>query len=62
LSGLSAAEVGVVRQQIAERINPLVARAKSDTLQALADVEQGWRNAVRQIAERGGLTQVGNSQ
>jgi hypothetical protein len=54
LSGLSAAELNVVKHLIEERANPKIAEAKAETTEALSDVEAGWRAAVRQISERGG--------
>jgi hypothetical protein len=55
LSGLSAADLDVARQRIAMRTNPEIAKAKSETLKALADAERGCRNAARSIRECGGL-------
>jgi hypothetical protein len=60
LSGLSPAEIGVVKQQIEARTNPEVAAARDDALKALAHAEQGWRNAASQIRERGGLQSDSN--
>jgi hypothetical protein len=60
LSGLTAAELGVVKQVVETRVNPGVAAAKQATTKALSETEAGWRAAVRQISARGGLTQVGN--
>jgi hypothetical protein len=37
------------------RANPEVAEAKAATLKALQQTESGWRAAIRQISERGGL-------
>ena len=37
------------------RTNPEIAKAKSETLKALADAERGCRNAARSIRECGGL-------
>ena len=55
LSGLSPTELDVVKQRIEARSNPELAKSKAETTRALADAEAGWRNAVRQISERGGL-------
>ena len=60
LSGLTPAEVGIVKQRIEARTNPEIARAKKEALQALADVEKGWRNAARSIRECGGLKRDDN--
>jgi hypothetical protein len=62
LSGLTPAELGVARHLVEERANPEIAAAKEETTKALADAEQGWRAAVRQISARGGLPQSGNGQ
>jgi hypothetical protein len=56
LSGLSPAEVGIVKQRLEARANPDVAEAKAATLKALEQGESGWRAAIRHISERGGLT------
>lgn len=58
LSGLTTAELGVVRQWIEERANPGIAAAKASATRALADAEVGVRSAIRQISERGGLGKV----
>ena len=58
LSGLTPAELGVVRQRIEARANPEIAAAKQATTRALSEVEAGWRAAVRQISDRGGLGKV----
>jgi hypothetical protein len=55
LSGLSPAELGVVRQRIEARADPEVAKAKAETAKALQATEQGWRAAQKQISDRGGL-------
>lgn len=58
LSGLSATELNIVRHTLEMRTNPEIAKAKQDTMQALAHAEQGFRNAVRTIRERAGLDAV----
>ena len=55
LSGLTPAELGIVKQRIEARANPELANAKAETTRALADAEASWRSAVRQIRERAGL-------
>ena len=55
LSGLTPAELGVVKQRIEASVNPEIAQAKAETAKALAHAEQGWRAAMRQISDRGGL-------
>ena len=54
LSGLTPAELGVVKQRIEARTNPEIAKAKAETAKALQDTEAGWRAAIRQICDRGG--------
>ena len=55
LSGLTPAEMAVVRQRVAATTNPKVAEAMGDTLNALRDAERGFRNAAATIREAGGL-------
>ena len=55
LSGLSPAELGVVKQRIEARANPAITKAKVETVRAVNDAETGWRAAFKQIAERGDL-------
>ena len=55
LSGLTPAELDVVKQRIEARANPEVAAAKAAAVTALAELERGWRNAANQIRVRGGL-------
>ena len=60
LSGLTPAEVDIVKQRVAARTNPEVAKAKNVALTALADTEKGWRSAATQIKECGGLKRDDN--
>jgi hypothetical protein len=60
LSGLTDAEVGIVKAQVQKRVAPELAAAKAETLAALAQAEGGWRNAIAQINERGGLKKTHN--
>lgn len=55
LSGLTPAELRVVKQRIEARANPEIAEAKAETAKAMQDAEAGWRTAIRQISDRGGL-------
>ena len=55
LSGLTPAELGVVKHRIEQRTDPAAAAAKAEALAALAELERGWRNAFNQIRECGGL-------
>lgn len=58
LSGLTPAELGIVKQCVAARTNPEIAAAKQATTKALSETEAGWRAAIRQISDRGGLGKV----
>ena len=58
LSGLTTAELGVVRQRIEARADPEIAAAKAETVKALQQCEGGVRAAIRQISDRGGLGKV----
>jgi hypothetical protein len=55
LSGLTDADIGMLKTQIAKRVAPEVAEAKAETTKALQETEAGWRAAIRQISDRGGL-------
>ena len=55
LSGVTPAELNIVKQRIEARANPAIAEAKAATVTALAELERGWRNAPNQIRARGGL-------
>ena len=55
LSGLIDADINIVRSQVAKRVAPEIAVAKDATLKALLETEAGWRTAIRQISDRGGL-------
>ena len=56
LSGLTDAEIDVVRQQIEKRVAPQVVSARAATLEALDQAEAGLQNAIDKIDERAGLT------
>ena len=55
LSGLTPAELDVVKQRIEARANPEIAEAKAETAKALQETEAGWRGANSLISDRGGL-------
>ena len=55
LSGLTDADINIVKTQVAKRVAPEIAECKAETMRALQDAETGWRAAIRQISERGGL-------
>ena len=60
LSGLTPAELGVVKQRIEARINPEIAEAKAETMKALQRCEVGFRNAANQIRNAANLPKGGN--
>jgi hypothetical protein len=51
LSGLTAAELGGVKQLVETRVNPKVAAAKQATTKALGEAEAGWQSAIGQISD-----------
>jgi hypothetical protein len=55
LSGLTDAEVAVVRNRIEQHLAPEIAEARDATLKALEHAEQGWQRALDKIGERAGL-------
>jgi hypothetical protein len=57
LSGLSEAEITIVRHRIDEHVAPEIAKARDATLEAMKEAEQGWQKAIDKIGERAGLTQ-----
>jgi len=58
LSGLTPAELNIVKQRIEARANPAIAEAKSAAVTALAETERGRRNAANQIRARGGVGKI----
>lgn len=60
LSGLTPADVEIVRKQYERTVNPNIADAKAETLNALAHAESGFRNAANLIRGRAGLDKLGN--
>jgi hypothetical protein len=60
LSGLTQAEIEIVRRQYKTKVNPELAEAKAKATDALAHCEAGWRNAANQIRSRAGLDKLGN--
>jgi hypothetical protein len=55
LSGLTDADISIIKAQVGKRVAPEIAKAKVETLKAMQDAETGWRSAIAQISERGGL-------
>ena len=55
LSGLTDADINIVKSQVAKRLAPEIAATKDATLKALQETEAGWRAAIGQISNRGGL-------
>jgi len=58
LSGLTEADVALMRTSIEQHVAPEVAKARDDTLKALQEAEQGWQKAIEKISERAGLSKV----
>ena len=58
LSGLTDAEIDVVRQQLEKRVAPHVASARAAALKALQEAEAGRQSAISQIGERAGSAKV----
>jgi hypothetical protein len=61
LSGLSDAEVALLRQNLEQHAPPEVIRERAFVYKAIAEVERGWRAAQSRIAKRGGLLPMGAS-
>jgi hypothetical protein len=55
LSGLTDADINIVKSQVTNRLAPEIAEARAETAKALQETEAGWRAAIRQISDRGGL-------
>lgn len=58
LSALTDADIVLVQTRVERHVAPEIAKARDDTLKAMADAEQGWQNAIHKIAERAGLTKA----
>jgi hypothetical protein len=56
LSGLTDAEVAVIKSRVEQHIAPDVVKERDVTLKALEQAEAGVQTAMRKIAERAGLT------
>ena len=56
LSGLSDAEMALVKHKVEQHISPDIAEARDATLKAMKEVEAGWQKAITKIAEHAGLT------
>ena len=56
LSGLTDAEIGVVKTRVEKHVAPEVVNERNATLKALEQAEAGWETAMRKIASRAGLT------
>jgi hypothetical protein len=55
LSGLSDAELALVKHKVEQHVSPEIAEARESTLKAMKEAEVGWTRALGLIAERGGL-------
>jgi hypothetical protein len=60
LSGLSGAELALVKHKVEQHVSPEIAEARDATLKAAKEAEAGWQSAIRKIAERAGLTKSPN--
>ena len=56
LSGLSDAELAMVKHKVEQHLSPEIVEAKAVTAKAIKETENGWRLAVDKIGERAGLT------
>ena len=56
LSGLSDAELALVKHKVEQHVSPETAEARDATLKAMKEAEQGWQRAIAKIGERAGLT------
>ena len=56
LSGLSDAELAMVKHKVEQHLSPEIVEAKAVTAKAMKETENGWRLAVDKIGERAGLT------
>jgi hypothetical protein len=56
LSGLSDAELALVKHKVEQHVSPEIAEARAATLRAMKEAEQGWQKAIAKIGECGGLT------
>lgn len=55
LSGLTEAELKMLRHKIETHISPEITAARQSSAQALVEAEQGWERAQAVIAQRAGL-------
>ena len=58
LSGLSDAELALVKHKVEQHVSPEIAEARDATLKAMKEAEAGWQRAIDKIAERAGLTKT----
>ena len=56
LSGLDDAELALVKHKVEQHVSPEIAAARSATLRAMKEAEDGWQNAIDKIDQRAGLT------
>jgi hypothetical protein len=61
LSGLSDAEIALVRRKVELlAVGSEALAARDAAVRALSECEQGWRHAIAQVAQRGGVPLTGN--
>ena len=56
LSGLSDAELALVKHKVERHVSPEIAETRDATLKAMKEAEAGWQRAIDKIAEYAGLT------
>ena len=56
LSGLSDAELALVKHKVEQHVSPEIAEARDATLRALKEAQVGWQRAIDKIGETAGLT------
>ena len=58
LSGLNENDLAFVKKRVEKHVAPEIASARSATLKAIKEAEQGWQRAMDKIAERGGFSKA----
>jgi hypothetical protein len=57
-----AVELAVAKHKMEQQVSPEIAKDRDATLNAMKEVEQGWRKAMDKIAERAGRTKGPNTR
>ena len=58
LSGLSDAELALVKHKVEQHVSLEIAEARDATLKAMKEAEAGWQRAIDKIGERAGRTKI----